>query len=295
MINIQVDVDNLWIYEKEFNIKIHPNREYIYLQGLPIFLDLLKKSKSKATFMIIGQDLKLQAAQIFCKKAIAQGHEIANHTWSHPISFGTLSFEQKNKEIIKAHEQIKKICGKAPVGFRGPGYYQDMDIITILEKLNYQYDASVLPGLAQFFMTAYAYMRDGENRHKTFGRVNYCLSKNQPYIIKTSLNKKLLELPISVLPIIKIPIHTTFAYYLGPLYRKLIFKFIKSKPEYMLYLFHAIDFVDLPRQNNHPAIPLQYDFKERMSFIENILKILVRSNNGPLQTSRNNIRLTNRH
>lgn len=292
MIYLHVDVDNLWMYEQEFGINIHSDKEYIYTHSLPIFLKLLKKSQSKSTFMIIGKDLKLRACQVFCRRAIALGHEIANHTFTHPISFGTLSYEQKKQQIVKTHQLIAKVCGKVPVGFRGPGYYQDKEIITILQKLNYQYDASVLPGFAHLLMSVYAYMKGGENRHKTFGRTDYILSQEQPYGINGLIpNKTLLELPISVLPRLRFPIHTTFAYFLGVWYRQLILHYLRSKPKYMLYLFHAIDFVDLPLQNkNYPVISLRYSLTERMQFIESVLNILVQVNGGALQTSRDTIK-----
>jgi hypothetical protein len=291
MIQIHVDVDNLWMYEKEFGIKIHPDKEYIYKQSLPLFLNLLKKFHSKVTFMIIGQDLKLPACQVFCRKAIAAGHEIANHTWSHPISFGSMSFEQKKQQISKTHQLITQICGKEPVGFRGSGYYQDEEIISILKKLNYHYDSSILPGFSQLLMSTYAFLKRGENRHKTFGRPNYFICPEQPYRIKGVNNEQLLELPISILPIFRLPIHTTFAYFFGSEYRKLILRYLRSKPDYMLYLFHAIDFVDLPTQDkNHPVIPLQFTFNERMNFIQKILETLVLINGGPLKTSRETIK-----
>lgn len=292
MIYLHVDVDNLWMYEQEFGIDIHPDQEYIYSHSLPVLLELLKKTRSKATFMVIGQDLKLPSCQVFCKKAIALGHEIANHTWSHPISFGTLSYKQKKQQIVKTHQLISKVCGKAPVGFRGAGYYQDKEIITILQKLNYQYDASILPGFAQLLMSAYAYMKGGENRHKTFGRPQDILSQQYPYIIKgLDPSQTLLELPISVLPHLRLPIHTTFVYFLGSWYRQLILRYLRSKPKYLLYLFHAIDFVDLHQHSNHPVIPLRYTFNERMSFIRDILDILVQTNGEPLQTSRESLNL----
>ena len=288
MINLHVDVDNLWVYEKEFDIRINKDQEQIYSQALPVLLNLLNKSQSKATFMIVGKDLKLKACQVFCRKAIAEGHEIANHSFDHPISFGTMSYEQKKQQIFKTHQRIAEVCGIKPVGFRGPGYYQDKEIITILQKLNYQYDASVIPGFAQILMSMYAYIKGGENRHKTFGRLNYILDQEHPHIVKgLNPNNKLLELPISVLPILRLPMHTTFAYFLGSWYRKLILNYLKSKPKYMLYLFHAIDFVDLPMHvNNHPIIPLRYSFNERINFLEDVLDILVQSNGRGLQTSR---------
>jgi hypothetical protein len=292
MINIHVDLDNLWMYEQEFNISINPDREYIYSESLPLFLKLLNKFKSKATFMVIGQDLNLPACQAFCRKAVILGHEIANHSWSHPVSFGTLSYEQKKQQIVKTHKKIIEICGIKPVGFRGPGYYQDKEIITVLNELNYHYDSSVLPGVAQLMMSSYAFLRGGKNKHKSFGRTNYIISQETPYFVRgLALDQKLQELPISVLPLFRLPIHTTFAYYFGSEYRRMILYYLKSKPSYLLYLFHAIDFVDLPHQfKNHPIIPLRYSFQERIKYIQSILDILVHINSGGLQTSRESIK-----
>ena len=91
MILIHVDVDNLWIYEKEYGINLNIKKELIYLQSLPVLLGLLQKSNSKATFMIVAKDLNLPACRSFCRRAIIQGHEISNHSLNHPISFTKLS------------------------------------------------------------------------------------------------------------------------------------------------------------------------------------------------------------
>lgn len=288
MIQIHVDVDNVWMYEQEFGVKIHKDQEYIYTHSLPLFLEILKKSRSHATFMIIGKDLKLPACQAFCKKAIILGHEIANHTFSHPVSFGSLSLEEKREEIITAHELITKVCKKAPVGFRGSGYFQNKEAVSILHNLNYKYDASVLPGFAPFLMSVYASIRGGKNRHKTFGRMEQGFSPQEPYYIKgIGKSERLLELPISVLPGVKLPTHTTFAYFFGSWYRQLILNYLRNKPKYVLYLFHAIDFIDLGRTYpSHPVIPLRYSFNERLSFVKKVLEILVHVNGGGLRTSR---------
>ena len=288
MIFLHVDVDNLWVYEEEFGIRILPDKEYIYKKSLPFLLQLLNKTNSKATFMVIGKDLKLKACRSFCKKAVSEGHEIANHTWSHPIYFAKLSQKEKEKEIIKAHIEISKVCQQKPVGFRGPGYYEDREIISILKKLDYKYDSSVLPGFAQGLMSSYALLKNKENKRKTFGKAGYLLSPEKKHFVKgVHFKEKLVELPISVLPFVRFPIHTTFAYYFGSFYRKLILNYLKSGPNYMLYLFHAIDFMDLPKKNkNYPLIPLRYSLKERLAFIEGILEVLVEKNGGSLKTSK---------
>lgn len=286
MILLHVDVDNLWMYEQEFGIKLHQTPEFIYLHALPLLLKLLRKTHSKATFMIIGKDLELPACQAFCKKALQEGHEIANHTWSHAISFGHLSYKQKYYEITKAHTQITKVCGKAPVGFRGPGYYKDSEVISILHKLKYQYDASILPGLAPVLMKMYAHVKGGKNRYKTFGRFRDTFGSAQPYFVRGTIpNARLLELPISLLPVVKLPIHTTFAYFFGVRYQNRILHYLNSKPQYLLYLFHAIDFVNLPQNSTSPVVALRHSFEERIAFAQKVLKALVSANRGPLKTS----------
>lgn len=288
MIHIHVDVDNLWIYEQEYGIAIHKNKEYVYTQSLPVFLRLLKTSGSKATFMVIGKDLDLPACRSFCKKAVADGHEIANHTWDHLVSFGSLSYEEKKHQIVQAHKKIAEVCGKKPVGFRGPGYYQNDEIVTILRELGYAYDTSVLPGFAQLLMSVYARVRGGENKHKSFGRSTYMFSSEQPHIVwGIKANETLTELPISVLPFLRLPIHTTFAYVFGSRYQELIVRYLRSKPRYVVYVFHAIDFIDLPQQDiNHPVVPLRYSCTYRTRFAKKVIEALVLANGGPLQTSR---------
>lgn len=185
-------------------------------------------------------------------------------------------------EITKSHEIIKKTIHKNPVGFRGPGYYTDKDIIKILGELNYSYDSSILPGYAQILMTSYSKIKGGKNSKKTFGNKRDILSKTNKYKINDT---NLWELPISTLPFIKLPIQTTFAYYFGNWYRNRIFEYIKKKPNYITYLFHAIDFAEINPERNHPVIALRLSFDERMNFADRIIENLVKANKNGLTTS----------
>lgn len=279
MISIHIDVDNLWIYENEFGINLSADKDYIYTSALPLFLKLLKNNNAKATFMIVGKDLLMPNCQKFCNYAIKEGHEIANHTWSHPITFGTLSKEEKNMEVKKAHNVIKKKCNIIPVGFRGPGYYIDNGIIKCLSDLNYCYDSSILPGFASVIMTSYAKIKSKKNKDKTFGRFKYFFSPTKSYKLKNDL----LELPISVFPSLRTPIHSTFAFMLGSSYQKNIINLIKRKPSYFLYLFHALDFVnEKDVENSNHLITLKYNLTQRLNYCENILIELRKASNGKI-------------
>ena len=48
----------------------------------PRLLDALAKRKVKATFYVIGRNV--ESHPDIARRIVAEGHEIANHTWSHP-------------------------------------------------------------------------------------------------------------------------------------------------------------------------------------------------------------------
>ena len=48
----------------------------------PKILDILKQQNVKATFMMIGEQAQDNVSLM--KRVMAEGHEIGNHTWTHP-------------------------------------------------------------------------------------------------------------------------------------------------------------------------------------------------------------------
>ncbi|HJT81090.1 MAG TPA: polysaccharide deacetylase family protein [Chthoniobacterales bacterium] len=83
----------------------------------PELLDLLAKHRIKATFFVIGQN----AAEYpdIVARAAREGHEIANHSWSHP-NFGKMSDESVRKQLRQTDDVIKKATGKRPTLMRPP-------------------------------------------------------------------------------------------------------------------------------------------------------------------------------
>ncbi len=291
MIQIHLDVDNIWVYENEHGIKTPFKKEDIYTKALPVFLDILKKTNSKVTFMIVGADLEMKVCRDFCRKAIKMGHEIGNHSWSHSDDFEQFSYEEKKMEIQKTHELLTKVCGKKPIGFAGPGYHTDADTTRTLQKLGYKYDSSVMPGISQTLMKFYIQIKNKRGMIKIFKVGKYLMNRHGPYILAGNNSRnQIWELPISVLPILTIPIHSTFVYFFGPVYKKITMMYLHSKKGYLLYLFHAIDFLEYPPTPNHPIIPFRYSLEERIAFSSEVLKILVKNNGGPIKTSRELLR-----
>lgn len=93
----------------------------------PMALDILEKHNIKATFFVIGQTA--EAHPDLVKRAAVQGHEIANHTYTHP-DLTTTSIAQTQEEIVRAGDVIEGITGKKPQYFRPPkGYYKPDTLI----------------------------------------------------------------------------------------------------------------------------------------------------------------------
>lgn len=83
----------------------------------PHILATLKKYNVKATFFILGS--AIPGNEAILKQIVADGHEVANHTWNHP-ALTTLSPEQIRQEIQQTQDMITQVTGKRPVMVRPP-------------------------------------------------------------------------------------------------------------------------------------------------------------------------------
>jgi peptidoglycan-N-acetylglucosamine deacetylase len=83
----------------------------------PKLLDMLAARKLKATFFIIGQNA-VEYPDIM-KRIVREGHELANHSWSHP-NLGKMGDEGVRAQMQKTDEAIAAAAGKRTTLFRPP-------------------------------------------------------------------------------------------------------------------------------------------------------------------------------
>lgn len=81
-------------------------------------LDILREANVQATFFVIGKQAEKHPDLL--RRAVAEGHAIGNHTYSHPSLFCFLTPAQLRSEIERSQEVIKRICGQQPHYFRSP-------------------------------------------------------------------------------------------------------------------------------------------------------------------------------
>ncbi|MDB6137906.1 MAG: putative polysaccharide deacetylase [Verrucomicrobiaceae bacterium] len=86
-------------------------------QNTPRLLDMLKERNIKATFFLIGKSAATWPDIV--KRIVAEGHDVANHTWTHP-QLTHLKEAGVLQELQSTHDAITKACGVAPILYRPP-------------------------------------------------------------------------------------------------------------------------------------------------------------------------------
>lgn len=95
-------------------------------------LDTLSKNKIHITFFIVGD--WAEKFPEYVKKISDAGHEIANHSYTHP-HVNNLKLSENADEIEKTSKKIEEITGKATNIYRTPyGEYNDTVLNAAKEK-----------------------------------------------------------------------------------------------------------------------------------------------------------------
>lgn len=81
-------------------------------------LDVLKRERVPATFFVVGRNVEKHPELVL--RAVAEGHEIANHTYRH-LQRASMSVGEWTQEIAHNNRVLTGLLGGAPRWFRAPG------------------------------------------------------------------------------------------------------------------------------------------------------------------------------
>lgn len=85
----------------------------------PAILEVLARHRARATFFVIGS--KVWRYPGAARAIVAAGHDLQNHTWSHPAcSFWAATPGCARREISAATAAIRQVTGQTPSLFRAP-------------------------------------------------------------------------------------------------------------------------------------------------------------------------------
>ncbi|QEL15294.1 polysaccharide deacetylase family protein [Limnoglobus roseus] len=218
--SLSLDLDNKWSY-----LKTHGDAGWdklpTYLPTVvPRVLKLLADHKLTITWFIVGQDAALDHHADTLRSITAAGHEVGNHSFHHEPWLHLYSREQIHDELSRTEDAIEKATGVRPTGFRGPGYSASEAVLEVLLERGYRFDASTFPtylgplARAYYFMTAKLSPEEKKKRAKLFGTIADGHRPLKPYRWETARGR-LLEIPVTTLPLAKVPIHLSYLLYLG--------------------------------------------------------------------------------
>jgi hypothetical protein len=253
--SLSLDLDNLWSY-----LKIHGDPGW---ESLPSYLDVavprvlafLAERELRITFFVVGQDAAQEENREALASLAAAGHEIGNHSFHHDSWLHLYSEAEIDEELARAEEAIVHATGRRPAGFRGPGFSLSEATLRVLARRGYHYDASTLPTFlgplarAYYFRTAGLTEEERRRRSALFGTWSEGLRPIRPYRWRIG-DGRLLEIPVTTLPLFRTPIHLSYVLYLdlispalGSLYFKTALRLCRWAGIQPSILLHPLDFL----------------------------------------------------
>lgn len=288
--SLSLDLDNQWSYMKthgDSGWETFPSYLHIVV---PRVLQFLQEHDLTITFFVVGQDAALEKNHTHLQAIADAGHEIGNHSFHHESWMYLNSDDEIDNELAYAEEHIEKATGKTPIGFRGPGYSCSQSILRVLAKRRYLYDASTLPTFlgplarAYYFFTAKLSPKEKSQRKQLFGTFRDGLRSLHPYHWRVDVDGKLmkiLEIPVTTMPIVKTPFHisyilyiSTFSVSLALLYFKVSLMLCRITGVQPSLLLHPLDFLgyeDVEELFFFPAMNLSR--QDKLSLVHEVIRI----------------------
>jgi len=284
--SLSLDLDNQWSY-----MKTHGDAGWQSLPSylhivVPRVLEILREKHLTVTFFIVGLDAAQKSNQDGLRSIATAGHEIGNHSYHHEPWLHLYTPAQLQSELSRAEEAIEQATGRKPIGFRGPGFSLSTELVELLTRRRYLYDASTFPTYLGPLARAYYFMKSSldqssmKERKNLFGSFRDGLRSTQAYRWRSAAGE-LIEIPVTTFPVVKVPMHVSYLLYLSTFSPALALAYFHTalamcqmtgtQPSLLL---HPLDFLgcdDISELSFFPAMNLSGGFK--VEFVNRVLDI----------------------
>lgn len=270
---VSIDVDGLGCYYRIHGLGPEPRelRDVIIRRALPRYAEILGRWGISATFFLVGRDLDpaapgagdpgndVTACRAVVADLAARGHELGNHSYSHPYELARLPARRVAQEIERAHQIIGALARTRVVGFRAPGYDLSPIMLTELVRLGYSYDSSLFPAPGYYAAKALVMAvlaLSGQPSGAVLTNPRALLAPPDPYRPDANApwrrgSAPILEMPIAVTPIGRLPAIGTSLLMAPDWLRARIIASVRRRALFNFEL-HGIDLIDA-REDGIPA------------------------------------------
>lgn len=254
---ISVDLDPIDLHLAGYGFTGLPPDPLTHTRGLPRLLDAFARAGVPATLFCVGRDAEAHADVL--RRAAQVGHEIASHTWSHPIRFAGLPIGDQRRELAESKRVLEAASGSTVVGFRAPNFDMNASVVPRLVEAGYRYDASAYP--TPFLLPARLMLAlKGSDPAAVLSMSALPFTWNREPYRWRSHGAEIMQFPVSVMPGLRIPVYHTLAYYAKETaFLDRVASFAR-RGESLSYVLHAVDAMGLTddsidaRLSKHPGM-----------------------------------------
>ena len=174
------------------------------------------------TWFVIGRDTSNAGFVRLLSAALGAGHELANHSLDHRYDLVRLDTEAQTAQVAESQERLAQAFGVRPSGFRAPGYMVSDALFEILEQAGFAYDSSVFPCPVYYAAKALVLLGQratGRHSKSILDTPRVLTAPTKPYRRGhpyTTRGQGLLEIPVQVTPLWRLPFIGTTLSSLGP-------------------------------------------------------------------------------
>jgi len=211
-------------------------------EGIPPLLGLFEEFHVRSTFFITGKATEKTSETL--KKILERGHEIGCHGYKHDISLAeSLQFTDLREATRVIAEQMNVV----PLGYRAPFHAINEKTLQYLIGLGFKYDSSIVPSSKMI------------NKHY-FPDAPTTPYRPSIHHIDEKGEAPLIEVPISTMPIVNLPLGLIYFLLLGSSLSKRLLSRICNQEIVTLYL-HPYDILSLP---SNAKVSRQFIIANRM-------------------------------
>lgn len=286
--SVSLDADDLWAYLRTHGDPGWERRPSYLARFFPRVLDLLDEVGMKITFFIVGEDAARDESAAAMAPLVARGHEVGNHSYHHECWIHLYSADQLNEELTRAEQAIEGATGERPLGFRGPGFSWSHTVLETLAMLGYRYDATTFPTfigpLARWYFLASSTLdaAELEQRRHLFGAFSDGFRTLRPFYWRAAGGQEVLEIPVTTMPIAKVPFHMSYLLYIGGRSEGLMMAYLRTalascralgvEPSFLL---HPLDFLGGDEVKELAFFPgMQMETREKVRLARRVLDVL---------------------